>query len=881
MAAKKYYTFLTLFLIGILCMNLFKVQVARADDGVPTEPPASTDVVTEPSVEASLAPVENEPVPQEATVPPLAEPNLETPLKEATISGSETPVTVSIEGLENTDIVVLDEQGEPLVLGSQETVNALGNSDPVWCPESVTTPTPGVNGCSDSYASIAEILAAMQADPQSFSQNGTIFLEQTADQAFSSPLVLDDSSQSLGPSFNSLSIFNLTIQGGWNPSTGSTTAQTVFSGPNAYIQVGSLVNPWLGSLAISNVSVLDPTAGQDAIQIFASNVSLTNVSASGSDVNGISITANEAGTVVLNNVNATNNGHLDGTEPVGSGVYIAGSSTLVDVIGGTFIDNTRYGIEALNSTSTTLPTANLWTDQDDYAPGSVVTISGNSNNLNGNNTGFIFGEAVHVVVQGPNGYNATCEATANSVGGWSCQITLWANDFAIGDYTYTAVGLTSGVSESGAFKDGKPNTVTVTANSPNPVPAGSSATYTITIGFNGNSNPCTADLSIAFSGSPAGVSGSFSPTSVTSTGANQTATLTISTSGATPVGQINFTVTATGQTGCQTPLTAQGAGTLNVSAASTATPTNTPIPPTDTPTNTPTNTAVPPTDTPTNTPTNTPIPPTDTPTNTPTNTPIPPTDTPTNTPTNTSIAPTDTPTNTATNTATPTDTPTNTPTLTQTATSTSTNTPAASATPSPTGTFSQVQTATSTPSSSTSSQPSRPRPSSSSTASSAFVIPLTGGELIDLDCNSVFWAFGIRLTFFNLCDQQTTISSIDATKLPFRLPNGYSYVRGLKIDVLTNGQILKELPANSGIEMDFPLNRQARNQFAVLYWSDPDGDGNGQWVELSKPININKISEYLDVTTGEELYQLILSAPADFYPTLTTEKTGIFILVKK
>ena len=69
-------------------------------------------------------------------------------------------------------------------------------------------------------------------------------------------------------------------------------------------------------------------------------------------------------------------------------------------------------------------------------------------------------------------------------------------------------------------------------------------------------------------------------------------------------------------------------------------PTNTPI----IPTNTPTNTQVPPTETPVNTPTNTLIPPTETPVNTPTGTFIPPTETPVNTPTNTLIPPTETPT---------------------------------------------------------------------------------------------------------------------------------------------------------------------------------------------------------------------------------------------
>lgn len=103
----------------------------------------------------------------------------------------------------------------------------------------------------------------------------------------------------------------------------------------------------------------------------------------------------------------------------------------------------------------------------------------------------------------------------------------------------------------------------------------------------------------------------------------------------------------------------------------------------------------------------------------------------------------------------------------------------------------------------------------------------------------------------------------------------------MKADVLTNGKKLNELPESSGIEMDFPLHRQARDQFAVLYWSDPDGDGKGKWIELSKQIDFNKISEYLGITTGEELYQLIRNTASGFYPTLTTEKTGIFILVKK
>src|ERR1044071_947369 len=50
MAAKKYYSILTLFLIIVLFANVMNVQSVRADGETPTEPPAATEVVTEPPI---------------------------------------------------------------------------------------------------------------------------------------------------------------------------------------------------------------------------------------------------------------------------------------------------------------------------------------------------------------------------------------------------------------------------------------------------------------------------------------------------------------------------------------------------------------------------------------------------------------------------------------------------------------------------------------------------------------------------------------------------------------------------------------------------------------------------------------------------------------
>ena len=163
MTVKKYYVLLTFFFIGILCINLLKVQVVRADEGTPTEPPAATEVVTQPAAQASSVPVETQAPSQEATVVPAMQPSEEAPSTASNGGENQSAQVVSIQGLENTEIVVLDEQGQALVLGSQAAMTAIGNSDPGWCPASVTTPTPGANGCSVSYASITDILAAMQA----------------------------------------------------------------------------------------------------------------------------------------------------------------------------------------------------------------------------------------------------------------------------------------------------------------------------------------------------------------------------------------------------------------------------------------------------------------------------------------------------------------------------------------------------------------------------------------------------------------------------------------------------------------------------------------------------------------------------------------------
>jgi len=107
--------------------------------------------------------------------------------------------------------------------------------------------------------------------------------------------------------------------------------------------------------------------------------------------------------------------------------------------------------------------ASVSTNQADYSPGSTVTISGD----NSNGAGYLPGETVQAQVSGPNGYASSCGGTVAADGTWSCQVTLNSGDSAVGNYSYTATGTQSGVSEQGTFTDAQPvgtTTVTWTGN---------------------------------------------------------------------------------------------------------------------------------------------------------------------------------------------------------------------------------------------------------------------------------------------------------------------------------------------------------------------------------------------------------------------------------
>jgi hypothetical protein len=142
------------------------------------------------------------------------------------------------------------------------------------------------------------------------------------------------------------------------------------------------------------------------------------------------------------------------------------------------------------------------TDQEDYAPGSIVTISGYPSE----GAEYIPGATVNVNVNGPNGWSSPCSATVDGNGEWFCTVTLDPDPaVAVGDYMYTATSVDANgntISETGTFTDGNATSVSGTVKDTSNQPI-SGATVSCTSGCDGSFSTTTdADGQYFFDSAP-------------------------------------------------------------------------------------------------------------------------------------------------------------------------------------------------------------------------------------------------------------------------------------------------------------------------------------------------------------------------------------------
>jgi hypothetical protein len=299
MSGKTRASLLSLTIIAVIVFSAFGPTIAYADGGTTTET-SSTEVSTQ-TEEASTETTTSAEVTAEATATPEEAPTEAAPA-EAT-SEEAAPVTTEAAAPtepvltavpENTEVTVLDANGESQPLATQEAAEAIAASDPIWCPDGAA-PNPGANGCTSSFTSFNELLTFLSGNA-TYQGAGTIYVEQGAYQGNDPGGVIDFSS----PTYDLSNIrnANLTLQGGWNTSDGSTTGTSEFT--NTRILIGSsATDRWGGSVAINNITMTFSKPGADipvtpenALTVYAQgDVSLADVNIDGAPSAGAEIDA--------------------------------------------------------------------------------------------------------------------------------------------------------------------------------------------------------------------------------------------------------------------------------------------------------------------------------------------------------------------------------------------------------------------------------------------------------------------------------------------------------------------------------------------------------------------------------------------------------------
>jgi hypothetical protein len=186
--------------------------------------------------------------------------------------------------------------------------------------------------------------------------------------------------------------------------------------------------------------------------------------------------------------------------------------------------------------------ATVMTDKGDYIPGEVVQITG---------SGWEPGETVELYLVGepPTHDPETIYAVTDESGKMFAQYVVQEYDLGR-SFTLTATGMTSGLSAQTTFTDSQPTGFALSAPTSVTVLQGNSAGYTANVTMGGNSGLCTVTLSVT-TALPTGAVATFAAPNPTTTNANFSRALTISTTGATPAGTYPFTVQAARGADCQ------------------------------------------------------------------------------------------------------------------------------------------------------------------------------------------------------------------------------------------------------------------------------------------------------------------------------------------
>ncbi|HJS18221.1 MAG TPA: hypothetical protein VJ785_05720 [Anaerolineales bacterium] len=292
MSTKLRTTFLSLAIITVLVFSAVSPLTVYADDGPPPEetPTAVTDKPDDTSTEEAS---ETEKSTEEATDPQATETAVPAEGEVAPAEAEVAAEPVLTEVPENTAVTVLDANGDAQPLATEAAADAIATSDPIWCP-GAQAPTPGQNGCTQSFTSFDDLLTHMSGNV-AYQGIGTIYVQQGTYSGNDPNHVIDFNSAAYD--LSNISNSNLTVTGGWNTSNNTIDPSAPSTFTNYSIIIGSSTNPWGGSLTISNISmnlsgVTDPQFQTDGMTLHTDgDIWLSNISVTVAPNNGVELHA--------------------------------------------------------------------------------------------------------------------------------------------------------------------------------------------------------------------------------------------------------------------------------------------------------------------------------------------------------------------------------------------------------------------------------------------------------------------------------------------------------------------------------------------------------------------------------------------------------------
>ena len=288
-------------------------DTSLAENAELAETPSAEGIGTPEEPTGAEAPLASEPAEE-----PAPEAEVESPLQEADLTVAEVLEQAPAE----TEVVVINEEGQVEPLVTEEAAEIAANADPLWCPDG-QAPTPGANGCTSSYTSLQDLLNYLNINEPA--QAGTIWIQDSYDSSVNDPSASGFTID--GTALTNMSNYDLTIQGGWNGANGSTviTGTSTFSGD--YLEVTN----WDANVTLNDI-VVHNTDRTGITVTTSGDIELHNVTSHNNDDDGAFL-ANDFGTgnITLTGTNAFN-GNGDGIgDDNGIEIYSSGDVNLTGV----------------------------------------------------------------------------------------------------------------------------------------------------------------------------------------------------------------------------------------------------------------------------------------------------------------------------------------------------------------------------------------------------------------------------------------------------------------------------------------------------------------------------------------------------------------------